>query len=121
MTRNPEAEPVNPNGLWITPEEAEQEQVMEDIRREVEQSAELEPANSTGKLTDDSWKLLDKLQAQHPDVVDPRSEIKTSEDTIKAMRRIPRQISMQSPNNSSFGSPFPVMERISPAVNINLM
>ena len=81
MTRHPEAEPVNPHGLWESPEEAEQERIKEDIRREVEQSAELDPANSTGKLTDDQKKLLGELQAHHPDVVDPRSEIKTSEDT----------------------------------------
>eukprot|EP00434_Breviolum_minutum_P011884 symbB.v1.2.010485.t1/scaffold674.1/size176181/2 len=84
---HPEAEPVNPHGLWESPEEAEQERIKEDIRREVEQSAELDPANSTGKLTDDQRKLLGELQAQHPDVVDPRSEIKTSEDTeMESMR-----------------------------------
>ena len=87
MARQDGGEPVNPHGIWNSPEEAEREEAMADIRKAVEESEKLDFANATGEMSEGQRKLLQQLKEQHPEAVDPRSEIKESEATEVEMIR----------------------------------
>ena len=87
LARNDDAEPLNPGGLWQSQEEAEEEAVMRDILGEVAASAELDPANSTGPISDAQRQLHQRLQEAHPEMANPRNEIAESEEVPMEVAR----------------------------------
>ena len=63
--------------------------IMRDILGEVEAAAPaaLDPANSTGEISDAQRKLHRQLQEAHPEVANPRNAIAESEDSPMEVTR----------------------------------